>query len=98
VLEVLHCVGDEDVRPHNAGLFQGFVQEATRGADERATRQVFLVSRLLSDQHQAGMRAALAGHYLGGELVKRAAGAVGFLGPKLRKRGLRGLSNASRTG
>jgi hypothetical protein len=50
-LEVLNRVGDVDGGSIYAGLFQGLVEQATRGPDEWATLQILLVTRLLADEY-----------------------------------------------
>ena len=73
VLEVLHGVGDVDVRAVDARRLERAVEHLARGADEGAPGKILLVARLLADQHQGRIGRAFAEHGLGGVLVKVAA-------------------------
>src|SRR5262249_52023193 len=53
--------------------FQRLVENAAGGTDERLAGKVFLVPRLLADQHEVRTLAPLSRHRLGGMLVERAA-------------------------
>src|SRR5690606_6431951 len=79
VLEVLHGVGDEGFAAVNAGVFQRPVEQASGGSDERMTRAVLLVPRLLADEHDSRPPPPLTRHRLGGAGIERAARAL-FLG------------------
>ncbi len=58
--EVLDDVGHEDIPPIETGAFQRVVQYAPGGSDERPTLDVFAVTRLFADEHDARARRALA--------------------------------------
>jgi hypothetical protein len=67
-LEVFHGVRHVGVRPVDARLLERLVQEPARRADEGPASPVFLVARLLSDQHQPGGLRSLAKDSLRPEL------------------------------
>lgn len=94
VLEMLDRIGHEDVAAGNVGLRERLIENSPCRSDERLSGQVFLVSRLLSDQHQTRTGAALTWYDLGRELVQRTARAFGF---GLAKRG-QGRDPVRRTG
>ena len=56
-----------------ARLLHGLVQHAAGRPDEGVTRQIFVVSRLLPDQHHARRARAFTKHRLRGVPVQRAA-------------------------
>lgn len=59
-LEMFHRVGDVDGRTVDAGIGKGTVEQASRGSDKRAAGTVFLVTRLLADEHRGSRRRTLA--------------------------------------
>ena len=59
-LEMLDDVGKVDVRPVNAGVGKGTVQQFSSGADEGMTLDVFFVAGFLADKDQVGMGWAFA--------------------------------------
>ena len=61
----------------DAGFFQRAVEHLPGGTDERLAGEVFLVARLLADQHDPRGRRAFAEHGLGRVLVERAGAAIG---------------------
>jgi hypothetical protein len=88
--EMLHGVGDEDLAAVEPRLLDGTVEHAPGRADKRLAFEVFLVARLLADQHQPGARGALAGHHLGGIFIERTARALCL---RLRQRRERSVGN-----
>jgi hypothetical protein len=88
--EVLHRIGDEGLAATEAGVDHRAVEYAAGRAHERASLQIFLVPRLLADQHQPRSRRALAGNDLGGMAIERAARARGLGLTQRRERGDRG--------
>jgi hypothetical protein len=50
-LEVLDGVRDVDVPSGNIGFNKSLVENLSSRTDKRMTRQVFLISRLLADEH-----------------------------------------------
>src|SRR5205085_5780207 len=75
-LEVLHDVRDIDPPAIDPRIRERAIEKLACGADERATREVFLVARLLADEHQGGVAIALAEHRLGAPLPQRARATV----------------------
>ena len=61
VLEMLHRVGDENLRAGDLRFRQGAVEDLPGGRDERLAGKVFLVAGLLAHQHQVRMAAPFAG-------------------------------------
>ena len=74
-LEVLDRVGDVDARAVDPGLLQRRVEQLAGRADERPSGEVFLVARLLADEHDRRVERPFAEHGLGRMLVEVAAGA-----------------------
>jgi hypothetical protein len=60
MLEMLDGIGDECLLPRDAGVLQRLIKNAAGGPDERLAGQVFLVARLLADQHEGGLLRAFA--------------------------------------
>ncbi len=75
-LEMLHRVGDVDARAVDPGLRDGAVEHLAGGADERPSREILLVARLLADEHQRGVDRSFAEHCLRRMLVQVAARAA----------------------
>src|SRR5258707_10004184 len=63
-LEVLHRVGDVRLLAVDAGALEHAIQEPAGGTYERMPLTVFLVARLLTDDHHLGRRRALPEHGL----------------------------------
>ena len=63
--EVFDGIGDEQLRAVETGTGESPVQHGAGGTHERLTAQVFFVSRLLADQHDAGIARPRARHRLG---------------------------------
>ncbi|HSI71589.1 MAG TPA: hypothetical protein VK934_00310 [Fimbriimonas sp.] len=80
IFEVLDGISDVDSFPIYLSHLKRFVEHASGWADERMARKVFLVSRLLTDQHDACVERPLSEHRLGCVPVKRAARACGCFG------------------
>ena len=76
MLEVLHGVGDEGLRPRDAGVLQRLIEEPAGRPDKWPTGEVFLVARLFTDQHERSVARPLAGHRLSGIAIKRTARAT----------------------
>jgi len=55
-LEVLHNVGDVHFRPVYSCLRQSLIQQVSRWSHEGATRQIFPISGLFSQEHDRGLR------------------------------------------
>ncbi len=75
-LEMLDRVGDVDRLAIDAGVFQRLVQEMSRRPDERLAREIFLIARLLTDEHEFGARRSLAEYGLGRVSVEGTGRAV----------------------
>ena len=90
VLEVAHGVGEEQLAPIQPGLRQRLIQQLAGGADEGPAGQVFLVARLLTNQHQACAQWAGAVDGLRGAGAERAGGAGLHGGVQAAQRGGRG--------
>ena len=84
VLEVLHRVGDVDRLALDSRRLQRSVEHLAGRSDEGASGQVFLIARLLADQHQRRIGGAFAEHGLGRILVEMAARAIS----RFRRQGL----------
>ena len=89
-LEVLHRVRDVHVFARDPRRLERRVEDPPGGTDERVPLLIFLVARLLADEHERGARRALAEHGLCGVLVKSARRAA--------TRGARELGRIVRTG
>ena len=77
---MLHCIGDVDFVAGNFGFVQSTIQNLPRRADKRLAGEVFLVARLLADQHDGRVSRAFTENGLRGVLVKMAGPAMnGFL-------------------
>jgi hypothetical protein len=76
--EVLHRIGDENRLALDAGINQGLGQNTACGADEWSTLLLFLIPRLLANQHEPRARRTFPGYNLGGVLIERAACAFLF--------------------
>ena len=64
-LEVLHRIGDVGVRPVDAGIGEGAVEQFPGGPDERPSLDVLLVARLPAHEHQRRAAGPLAEDRLG---------------------------------
>src|SRR6476620_2818934 len=71
--EMLNGIGDVNARAIDSSLFERGIEHFARGPDERATRQIFLVARLLTNEHDRCVERTLAEHRLRGVLVALAA-------------------------
>src|SRR6185312_6494169 len=69
-LEMLDRIGQVDFTAIDADLRQSLVQQSTGGPDEWAACQILLVAWLLTNQHQPGVRRALAKNGLRRVLVE----------------------------
>src|SRR5258708_21530069 len=76
-LEVLHRVRDVRLLAVDAGAFEHAIQEPAGGTYERVSLTVFLVARLLTDDHHLGRRRALAEHGLRTDAPEKAPPAAG---------------------
>jgi hypothetical protein len=74
--EVLDSVGDIDRVAIDPRFFESAIQDLTRRADEGFTAQVFLVARLLADEHKVGVFATFTENRLGRPFVKRTGRAL----------------------
>src|SRR5690606_26600912 len=72
-LEVLDRIGLVNLLSVDPGAVEMRVEHPAGGPDERASRQVLLVARLLADDHQFGLSRALAHDRLVVEKADRAA-------------------------
>lgn len=71
--EMLHSIGDENFAPRDAGLVKRTRQNGAGGTHEWLALSVFLIARLLADQHDGSARRTFARHDLGAEFIERAA-------------------------
>ena len=69
---MLHDVGDEHILTAEAVLPKHLGEELSGCAHERATLQILILARCLTDQQDFGIRIALTGHRLARALVKDA--------------------------
>src|SRR5262249_34277264 len=60
MLEMLHRIGNENLRARNSRLCQRAVEDPPRRTDERLAAEVLLVAGLLADEHDVSGSAALA--------------------------------------
>ena len=81
-LEVFDCVGDVHGRAVDTGFGQRFVEETSRGPDERAAFEILLVPGLFSHKHHTRGPRALAEDRLRGVLPEVAGAAPGRGGAK----------------
>src|SRR5262245_13184073 len=86
MLEMLHGIGDENLRARNSRLCQRAVEDPPGWADERLAAEILLVTGLLADEHDVSGSAALARHRLRCVFVERAARARVLGLGKLRQR------------
>ena len=86
MLEMLHCVGDEDLRARDLRLRQGVVEDLAGGPDKRLAGEVFLVAGLLAHQHELSAPASFARDGLGCILIKRTTRARVLGSGQLRQR------------
>src|SRR5689334_11672645 len=82
--KVLDSIREINVAPANAGFHQRFVQDASGWSHEGMSLQVFLIARLLSDEHDRRMGGSFAKDGLGGMLVQVASRAAGCRLSQLR--------------
>ena len=68
-LEMLDRIGDVDRRARDAGFLQRGIELLARRADDRPPGDVFLVARLLADEHDRGVERPFAEHCLRRMLV-----------------------------
>lgn len=98
-------IRDVGVRPVDARVLERLVEEPARRPDEGPSSPVFLVARLLSDEHQPGGLRSLAEHGLRPKLPQVAPPAAGrcllqsgqrtLLGEEIcRRSGLLGVAHA----
>src|SRR5580698_8694965 len=62
--KMLDRVGDVDQPPVDARLFQRVIQQLSRGPDERAADDVFLIAWLFTDEHHQRAAWTFAEHGL----------------------------------
>src|SRR5205823_2679320 len=84
--EVLDDVRDVDLRTIDAGGLERAIEELPGGTDERPADEVLVVARLLADEDDLGMGAALAEDRLRPALPEAARLAVDGGIAELRKR------------
>lgn len=63
-LEVLHDVGDVDLRAVYSCFVEGLTEHLSSGSDERLAREIFVVARLLPHEHDLRGGPALSEHRL----------------------------------
>jgi hypothetical protein len=78
MLEMLDRVGDESVLARDARILERGIENVAGGPDERLAGEIFLVARLLADQHEFGAARSFAWHGLRGVAIERAAPAIAF--------------------
>jgi hypothetical protein len=76
MFEMLDCIGDEGVLAGDAGIFERGVENAAGRPDERLAGEIFLVARLLADQHEIGFGRTFPRHGLSGVAIKRTSVAL----------------------
>ncbi len=88
--KMFHGIGHIELRPIECGPCQRLVQHLTGGADERFAGEIFLIPRLLSDEHDARLGWAASEDGLGrGQMQFAALAGGGRLG-KIREGGAPG--------
>jgi hypothetical protein len=75
---MLHRIGDEDNTALYASIGQSLVENPACRTDKGFSLFIFLVARLLADQHNTRPRRAFAWHHLSRMLVEWATGAIFF--------------------
>src|SRR5260370_39105062 len=68
--EVLDGIGDVNIRPVDACLFERAGQQTAGGSDKRLPGKIFLIARLLAYHHDAGTRRAFTENRLSGVAVE----------------------------
>ena len=85
-LEVLHDVRDVDLRAIDGRFLEGPVEQCAGRSDERMACEIFLVARLLADEHDQRGARAFAEHRLRAELPQMTGLAFGGDVAQLRQR------------
>jgi hypothetical protein len=67
--EMLDGIRDIHVPTGNAGFDESLVKSFTCRSDERMTRHIFLIARLLADKQDGSLGGSLAENRLGGVFV-----------------------------
>jgi hypothetical protein len=73
MLEMLDCVGDESFVTRDACITECLIENTAGGSNERLAGEIFLIARLLADQHERSMARSFTGNRLRGVAVQRAA-------------------------
>jgi len=71
VFKMFDGIGDVGVVAEDTGFLQRGIENATCRTDKRFAGEIFLIARLLADQHEVGLARSLARHRLGGIAVER---------------------------
>ena len=71
--EMLDCIGDVDGVAIDARFLERLVEQRSSRANEGSPGKIFLVARLLADEHDRGVERTFAEHRLGREPVEIAA-------------------------
>jgi hypothetical protein len=88
--EVLHHVGNINLRTVNSSLGQGFIQQLSCWADKRATLPIFLIARLLAHEYEGCMGGTFPEHSLCRSFPEITCAAPGRSFAKLGERSVRG--------
>jgi hypothetical protein len=86
MFEVLHGVGDKHRFSIDARVGESPVQHASRRANERQSGEVFLITRLFTDQHHRRVSGAFSRNRLSCLLVKWATPTLVLCGSQRRQR------------
>ncbi|HEX5242920.1 MAG TPA: hypothetical protein VFW23_06605, partial [Tepidisphaeraceae bacterium] len=75
--EMLDRIGHVSLFARDSSFLQRGVEHFPRWADERLARAIFLIARLLADEHHGGICWTFSEDGLGGVAIKRASLAFG---------------------
>ena len=78
VLEVLHRIGEKNLDAADSGSFQRPVENPSGRTDKGLAGEIFLISRLLADQHQRRACRPFARHHLCGREIQRTSRVFGL--------------------
>ena len=84
--EMLHDVGHIDLIARDTGCLERLVEHASRGPDERLSRQIFCIARLFADEHHSGISSTFTKDRLRRISIQVAAGACRGRLPSRAKR------------
>jgi hypothetical protein len=86
VLEMFDCIRNVNVAPCNLRFPQGAIENLPRRADERSAAEIFAVTRLLANEHEARVCSSLTGHHVCRKLIQGTASTACLRAAQLSKR------------